>query len=153
MQNSNLIFLARSAALKHQLYDYIICGICERESSWNPWAIRYEPAFQEHYVAKLNLPPTESVARSTSWGLMQTLGESVYEIGYRGDFPALCDPATGIEWGCQLFAKKLSQAGGDYARALLLWNGGGNPSYGPDVLALSAKYGGPSSAGADTAVA
>jgi soluble lytic murein transglycosylase-like protein len=140
MTQAELISLARQTANTFQLFDYIVCGICEKESSWNPWAIRYEADFQKRYVQALGLDPTITVARSISWGLMQTIGQSVREIGYVDDFPKLCDPATGLEWGCKLFLVKLEAAGGNYEKALLLWNGGGDAAYPASVIALAEKY-------------
>lgn len=128
----------------------IVCGICEQESTWIPDAMRFELGWFNRLdwgsLIKTNTFPrlssfdTEKAARSTSYGLMQTLGQSVREIGFTDWMPALCDPATGIEWGCRLFTRKLSAAGGDIPKALLFWNGGGNPYYPSQVLARSEAY-------------
>ena len=145
MTKDELIALAKNIATAHQLFPEVICGICERESSWDPWSIRYEPVFEVRYLEPLvhagqltNV--TEIKSRAISWGLMQTIGQSIRELGYTGKLAMLCDPPTGIEWGCRLFTTKLGHAGEDYAKALLLWNGGGNPAYPGDVLAMAAKY-------------
>lgn len=138
--NAALIQLARQAALAHQLPGDLVCAVCERESSWNPNATRFEPAFQKHYVDKLHLPPTEAKQRATSYGLMQLLGEVARELGYKGDIPALCDPATGLEWGCRHLANKLREAHGDMHAALQRWNGGGNPNYAQEVEAMIPRY-------------
>ena len=135
-----MVAAARVAAAQHNLDAALVCAVCEQESSWNPWAIRYEPAFRIRYVAPLRLPVTEEIARSISWGLMQVMGEVAHEAGYTGPFPELCDPATGLDWGCRVLAKKLAEAGGDPAKALQLWNGGGNPNYAAEVLARQNNY-------------
>jgi soluble lytic murein transglycosylase-like protein len=155
---AELIALARTAADAHQLDAALVCAICEQESAWNPWAIRYEPAFFAHYVApQLNsgrISVTESQARAFSWGLMQVMGQVAREHNFGADFPAaapsipnnaaplsqLCDPATGLDVGCQVFSAKLSAAHGDIPRALQLWNGGGNPNYAALVLARVSGY-------------
>ena len=77
--NAALIALARAAAAQHSLDAALICAIVEQESAWDPHAIRYEPAFRSRYVAPLGLPPTEEVARSISWGLMQVMGQVARE--------------------------------------------------------------------------
>jgi soluble lytic murein transglycosylase-like protein len=143
----DLIAIARQEAEAAGLDAALICGICERESSWNPWAIRYEPLFFSKYVAPLFAnnkiePPnmTEAMTRAVSWGLLQTMGQSVREIGYTGPLPQLCDPTTGLEWGIKLFQLKLQHAEGNTLTALLLWNGGSNPAYPDDVLNLAMKY-------------
>lgn len=137
---SNLVDLVKAHATSVGLDPALACAIVEQESAWNPWAIRYEPAFYTRYENPLNLTPTEKTARSISWGLFQTMGESVRELGYKGDIPQLCDPAISAQWGIQLFQKKLALANGDVTKALLFWNGGSNTSYPSEVLARVVKY-------------
>lgn len=136
-----LIGAARAAAARHSLDPALVCAVVEQESGWDPWATRYEPAFRVRYVAPLGLPVTEEVTRSISWGLMQVMGQVAREAGFSGSFlPELCDPETGLEWGCVVLGKKLAQAGGDPAKALQLWNGGGNANYSAQVLARTSQY-------------
>lgn len=141
MTQDEMIALARQTAAHHGLAHEIVCAVCEQESSWNPWAMRYEPAFRQRYVAPLGLPPTEEIARSTSWGLMQVMGETAREAGFSGkSLSALCDPATGLEIGCTVLAEKFRLAANDSSQALELWNGGANPDYAGQVLARTTKY-------------
>jgi len=127
----------------------IVCAICEQESGWNEWAIRYEPLFFDHYVRPLLAKPvaqggirdyTEARARAFSWGLMQVMGQVAREHGYAGPLPMLCDPETGLKIGVAVWKGKLACAGGDVAKALELYNGGGNPKYAREVLARREKY-------------
>jgi soluble lytic murein transglycosylase-like protein len=142
ISNGQLVILTKQAAAAHALDPALVCAIVEQESAWNPWAARYEPAFYQRYIAPLaaHLTPTEAYGRAWSFGLMQIMGEVAREKGYTGDLTALCDPATGLEWGCVHFADRLKAAGGDVARALQLWNGGGNAAYSAQVLARVGKY-------------
>jgi soluble lytic murein transglycosylase-like protein len=72
---------------------------------------------------------------------MQVMGQTARERGFSGKFLSeLCDPATGLDAGCELFAHKLAVAGGKVEHALALWNGGANPSYASQVLARVASY-------------
>jgi soluble lytic murein transglycosylase-like protein len=136
-----LIALARTAAAQHSLDPALICAIVEQESAWDPHAIRYEPAFRTRYVAPLGLPPTEEVARSISWGLMQVMGQVAREHGFTAkSLAALCDPATGLAIGCAVFAAKLRTSTNNAEHALALWNGGANTSYAAQVLARVAHY-------------
>jgi soluble lytic murein transglycosylase-like protein len=136
----DLIALARAVAANHELDAALVCAVADQESSWNPYAIRYEPAFRSRYVAPLGLPPTEEVARSVSWGLMQVMGQVAREHGFGGKFlSALCEPEAGRETGCTVLAAMIEIAG-DIARALSLWNGGANPLYVQEVLAKLEKY-------------
>ncbi|MDE3138024.1 MAG: lytic transglycosylase domain-containing protein [Acidobacteriota bacterium] len=140
-----MIQLALGVAARHGLDGALVCAVCEQESGWDPWAIRYEPGFYERYVLpmvdgeKLS-DETEARARAFSWGLMQVMGQTARETGYSGHLAGICDPETGIEVGCRVLAGKLTKARGDVERALLLWNGGTNPAYPGQVLARKGKY-------------
>jgi soluble lytic murein transglycosylase-like protein len=152
--SADLIALARATAARHSLDAALVCAVVDQESSWDAHAIRYEPAFRMRYVTSLALPPTEEIARSISWGLMQVMGQVAREHGFNGKFlSALCDPATGLDIGCQVLAAKLAAAAKTLspaldppppaepllARALALWNGG-NPAYPAEVIARVGKY-------------
>ena len=103
--------------------------------------MRYEPAFRARYVAPLQLTPSEEIARSISWGLMQVMGQLARERGFAEKFlTALCDPATGLSIGCAALAAKLTEAHGDAARGLALWNGGASANYAGEVVSRIAKY-------------
>ncbi len=147
MTPAELIALAREKAARHDLYPELVCAICEQESNWNPWAVRYEPAFFARYVAPAYTSSphpwtiTEAQARATSWGLMQVMGQVAREHGFKADFLSqLCDPGLGLEIGCLVMAAKLVAAEGNVSKALLLWNGGANPQYPEQVLAKAGKY-------------
>jgi soluble lytic murein transglycosylase-like protein len=132
--------LAGKYAAKYDLLPELVCAVVEQESSWSPWAIRYEPAFYTRYVMPLGLPETEARARSISWGLCQIMGEVARELGFVGPMASLCDPDTGLEWGCRKLKKCFDAVGGDTQKALLHWNGGGNPDYPAQVVARVEKY-------------
>ena len=140
-----LLAFACSAAQAHGLDASLVCAVIEQESSWNPWAMRYEPAFFTKYVASLytnnKVSATEAYARGMSWGLMQVMGQVARENGFTDHYlSGLCDPATGIDLGCRVLRKKLDAAKGDTAQGLLLWNGGANPNYPVEVLARRTSY-------------
>jgi soluble lytic murein transglycosylase-like protein len=169
--SDELLALARAAASKHAL-DFtfsvssamctgtaLVCAVVEQESGWDRHAIRYEPAFRTRYVAPLGLPPTEEIARSISWGLMQVMGQVAREHGFQGKFlSALCEPAAGLDVGCAVLAAKLTIRPGSSSRgssatdgsllpdsdgvvrALQLWNGGANPDYASQVFARLENY-------------
>lgn len=140
--------LAREIARKHSLDPALVCAVVEQESRWNPWAIRYEPAFYHRYVLGslsdeqvIRLGPTETRARAFSWGLMQVMGQTAREHGFRGPYLSeLCQPETGLEIGCSVLQSKMARASSDVRRALLFWNGGGDPAYPKKVLTHMAKY-------------
>jgi soluble lytic murein transglycosylase-like protein len=140
-----LVALARKAAAAQSLDPALVCAVVEQESSWNPWAMRYEPAFFAKYVAHLytnnKITASEAYARGFSWGLMQVMGQVAREMGFDGTFlSAVCDPEQGLAIGCKLLRKKLDAMDGDTTRGLLAWNGGGNPAYPAQVLGRRAHY-------------
>ncbi|MFZ3214900.1 MAG: transglycosylase SLT domain-containing protein [Candidatus Acidiferrales bacterium] len=138
---AEIIALARASAARHHLDPALLCAVVEQETAWDPHAIRYEPGFRARYIAPLGLPPTEEIARSISWGLLQVMGQVAREHGFERKFlSALCEPAAGLEIGCAVLASKLAAAQGDVARGLTLWNGGSNPDYAAQVLQRVARY-------------
>jgi soluble lytic murein transglycosylase-like protein len=141
LPNPTLVVLARSIAAQRSLDPALVCAVVEQESSWDTFAIRYEPAFRTRYVVPLALPPSEEIARSISWGLMQVMGQSARKHGFTPkSLAALCDPSAGLSIGCAVLASKIAQASGEIARSLQLWNGGAHPDYAAEVLARLHKY-------------
>ncbi len=118
----------------------LACAVVEQESSWNPNATRYEPAFFKRYIEKMNLPEEEAKNRSTSWGLMQLMGEVAREQGFKGNIPDLCDPSIGVPESLKHLKHFLLECKGDVHATLLRWNGGGNPKYPDEVLTRQVKY-------------
>ena len=140
-----IIDLAQRIAAEHSLDPALVCSVIEQESAWNPWAVRYEPGFLSRYVAPLytagKFSATEAYTRSMSWGLMQVMGQVAREFGFEeASLAELCDPATGVEFGCRVLAARLKRARGDVSSALLAWNGGVNANYAPEVLARTRNY-------------
>ena len=145
MSKDSLIALARTIAGKYELDPAHVCAIIEQESGWNPWAVRYEPEFLSRYIAPLytagRISATEAYTRSMSWGLMQVMGQTAREKGFAGaDLSTLCDPETGIDIGCKLFAALLARQSGNVTNALLAWNGGSDKGYPSEVLARISTY-------------
>jgi soluble lytic murein transglycosylase-like protein len=142
---AQLVALASRAAAAQSLDPALVCAVVEQESGWNPWAMRYEPAFFAKYVANLytnnKISASEAYARGFSWGLMQVMGQVAREAGFDALFlSALCDPEQGLATGCKVLRKKFDAMAGDMTRALLAWNGGGNPAYAAQVLARRAHH-------------
>lgn len=116
---NELVALARTIAAQHSLDPALVCAVVEQESDWDAHSIRYEPAFRTRYVAPLGLSPTEEIARSISWGLMQVMGQVAREHGFTGKFlSALGDPAAGLDIGCVVLTSKLAAASRELAESL-----------------------------------
>jgi soluble lytic murein transglycosylase-like protein len=140
---SELVSCALATAARQELDPRLVCAVIEQESAWDTFAIRFEPAFLARYVSPLGLSATEEIARSTSWGLMQVMGQVARENGFVGkSLVELSLPELGLEIGCTVLARKIALAEGDNAKALALWNGGANQGYAADVLGKIRNYSG-----------
>jgi len=142
---AEIIDLARRIAAEHHLEPAFVCAVIEQESAWNPWAVRYEPGFLSRYIAPLytagKLSATEAYTRSMSWGLMQVMGQVAREFGFEeASLAELCEPATGIEFGCRILSARLSRSRGNVEAALLAWNGGADANYPAEVFARMRNY-------------
>lgn len=99
-------------AERYHLPEWLITAIIQVESGGNPWATRYEKNFYLRYLNNIEINPikpcslyTEKVARATSWGLMQVMGQVARERGFNRPFLSeLCTPELGLEFGCRQLA-------------------------------------------------
>jgi hypothetical protein len=123
----------------------IVAAVILRESNANPWVTRFEIGYYHRYVdnrpLKFYVPKeitetTEGIERATSWGLMQIMGGTARQYGYKKLLTQLLDPAENIDLGCLILANALRSTG-SYIEALLRYNGGGNLKYADEVIQLS----------------
>lgn len=144
--NADLVKLAVAVARQYGLDPVMVCAVVDQESGWNNWAMRYEPLFFSRYIQPLVnagtvRAATEGIARATSWGLMQVMGQVAREFGFKGQFLSqLCEAGTGLEVGCQVLRRYLDDKGGDWNKALLRYNGGGRPEYATEVFDRTHKF-------------
>ena len=142
MDLQTMIRIAKASAQAYKIDPALVCAVCEHESGgWNPWAIRFEPAFFDRYVVPMHLNPTEGYARAFSYGLMQVMGQTAREFGFKDRYlTELCDPLVGVDYGCKKLSHCLEISKGDIRAALLKYNGGSNLQYPDLVLPLMEKY-------------
>jgi len=143
MNKTDVLRLAKTIAPKYKLDPYLVLAIVEQESMYDPKARRLEQNFFRKYTRDLPYDEVSEVLLATSWGMMQTMGLSLYEMDFFVQLDAvfvathlqkyLNDPEAQIEWGCKYFKRKLERANGDITKALLYWNG--SSDYPPQVLA------------------
>lgn len=106
-----IVSLIKQECARRELDAQLICSIIDTESSFNTYAIRYEPlamrTVSASVCARVNRisEETEQMAQRFSWGLGQVLGSTARWIGFRDILPSLCDPKTGIYWACETFDK------------------------------------------------
>lgn len=136
-----------SASRKWQVSPELLAAIIQVESGGRQGAFRYEPAFYNKYIRNKKLeklpgyvptevtPTSEKLLRSSSFGLMQIMGQTARENGFERE--DLCDliihPDLNINLGAKIIAKHLSNTV-DVKDALLRYNGGGDPDYPDRVL-------------------
>jgi len=104
----------------------LICGIIYTESTFDSDAKRYEPKFYDRYIKKMKLEKEEAEWRATSWGLMQILGQTARENGYRGYREDLADPVVNLYYCCKFFVRLLRRYNGNKEHAISAYNQGNN---------------------------
>lgn len=124
----------------------LLAAVIHQESGGNPFAVRYEPAFLKKYLetktrktiggyvpSKCSFE-TEVHLRATSFGLMQLMGQVARERGFQGEFlTELLEPIANLKFGSE-FLQTLLHKHETTEKALLRWNGGGDPNYAKKVL-------------------
>jgi soluble lytic murein transglycosylase-like protein len=136
----DLASIITNAARRNHISADLIAGIAMQESSGKPWAMRAEEGFFNHYIKDKPLngfqgelwDEYERAMRSCSFGLMQVMGNTAREFGFQGHLHELLEPVKSVNWGTKIFAHHLHETQ-DTIKALLRYNGGGDPEY-PDKV-------------------
>lgn len=109
----------------------VLYAMLWKESSYNPWAMRYEPLFKwtlahRDWASRLGLSPeTEMLAQKSSWGLGQIMGAVAREHGFRGHLTELVQPKINLEL-CAKHLKKKLVVYGSIEAAVSAYNQGDN---------------------------
>lgn len=113
----------QDAALKHALDPILLAAQVLVESSSDPLAFRYEPAFWKTYLkGKPHVTPLDAC----SYGLLQILGVVAREQGFKDPLDCLFLPSAGLYWGAKYLKQLIDWAGGNVDSALAAYNGGRN---------------------------
>lgn len=131
-----------TASLRYHIDKDLIAAVIMAESSGIPWEVRPEQGFFSRYIEGKPLngfqgeqwDEYERVFRSCSFGLMQIMGNTARELGFAGHLHQLLQPTKSIMWGCKYLAKCMHETQ-DTEKALLRYNGGGDPEYPAKVYA------------------
>ena len=98
-----------------------------RESSFDPYAFRYEDAYFERYIK--DTPEARGYSfgplAACSYGLLQILLETALEQGFTDRPERLFDPRVGLAWGAKYLRHCLALTGGASHTALARYNGTG----------------------------
>lgn len=103
----DILQMVQMQAPKKGLEPNLVLAIIKRESDFQQYAMRYEPAFKyfwdpEGFSRKVRVSiETERIGQATSWGLMQIMGAVAREYYFTRPFGLLFEPETNIEYGCR----------------------------------------------------
>ena len=120
-----------AALKKYRVPVPVIIATISTESSGNSRAYRYEPAFYDNYIKnkklwKNNPYYNEPKRISASYGLMQILYTTAYDVGFRGKPEDLYDPETNIDAGAAYIASsfQVKNHGWDPPKIACAYNAG-----------------------------
>lgn len=128
--------LIAEAAEASDLDKVLVQALIAQESGGNPWASRVEPGYLANEVVKreaqawsqrhhgVPTTQTELYLRSSSFGLLQIMGQVARENGFAPRYlTALYDPMTNLELGCRLLQRRKIKAA-SLEHLILMWNAG-----------------------------
>lgn len=122
----------------------IIAGIIETESSWNTYAVRYEPRFAYIedpliYCKKNNISRiTEKYMQMVSWGLGQVMGGTARTLKFTGPLVRLCEPEIGLDLACKVYKSKCDRYPAE-DRCIASYNAG-SPQYNDEGNFINQDY-------------
>lgn len=114
---AQVLGLIGDAAKKHNLDFWTLVAQVEKESSGNPLAMRLEPHYKWFYPRGTTPKGDEFDFQSTSWGLLQIMGATARELGYKEqahkwpDSPLKDDPAKALDLGCRYLVRQIMRYG------------------------------------------
>ena len=88
-----------------------VLAFCQAESSFRPYAMKYESHYRWLVGDKQTMSVGERVAQIHSWGLMQVMGGVAREHGLEGPFTELWDPFIGLRYGMKHLRKYFAKYG------------------------------------------
>ncbi len=138
MNESTLTRLIEAHPDRGYLEVACVKAFCMKESSFNEWAYKYEPGYRYLFGDKLTMTDTERIGQMSSWGLMQVMGGVAREYGFKGHFPALCDPHVALSFGMR-HLKNFFNRYENWPDAIAAYNAGG-PRKGDDKKYVNQAY-------------
>lgn len=115
----------------------LVAAVVQIESAGNTWAVRFEPTFKNTFsICSLAdsigcSSATMEMMQKTSWGLMQVMGATAYELGLGAEYApelkwpsSLLDPDRGMTFGCRYLKSRVDKFGADPEVAYAAYNAG-----------------------------
>jgi soluble lytic murein transglycosylase-like protein len=133
ISKEDVLAAAVEKSKEHGIELELILAFIEVESSFYPFAFRFEPKWrvartddQIRQVALHNnlSESTERIELMSSFGVMQVMGEVARELGYTGRLTDLFDPVYGIQYGCLKLKKCLEKYPNNQDDAIAAYNAG-----------------------------
>lgn len=135
MTRDEIVSLIREVASEVGIDGDLLVAICTVESSLEPLAIRFEPAFRwtfepRAWASKIGaeIPgysvETETMLQSCSYGLAQIMGSVMREAGFKGTLQTvIVEPRVPLTYGAR-HLKKYLQKYGEEEKAVAAYNAG-----------------------------
>jgi soluble lytic murein transglycosylase-like protein len=144
-------------SIRYAIPRQLLAALMQVESGGDPWATRFEPGYRWLWDVREDRPykgapesipaprfvsgETELMQQRTSWGLLQVMGATARELGYRGRFLAhLCDPEFGMEYGCRYIQTLHSRFGTQGWEAVTAAYNAGSPRRASSGAWVNAQY-------------
>lgn len=103
-------------AQTHKLEPELVAAFISVESSFNPFAVKYEKNFKYTRIDYKDLARMARVDEEAelnfermSLGIMQVMGATVRDMGYRGNLSNMFNVQTGLHWGCTYLSKLMTR--------------------------------------------
>lgn len=136
--------LVETFAARYGIPPALLAAIVHVESGGDTWACRHEPGYKWLWDVRENRPyrgdrrmipaprfvssETELWQQEASWGLLQVMGATARELGYRGRYIAkLNDPEFGMEFGCRFLQSLQARFGNQGWEAVVVAYNAGSP--------------------------
>jgi len=130
MTNAEILSTISTVAQQEKIDEKLLLAICKVESSLDPYAVRYEPAYKwlvspREWASQMRLSvATEETLQKTSYGLAQIMGAVMREYGFLGKLQAcLLNPAIPLAYSAKHLRRYLERYGIE-VEAIAAYNAG-----------------------------
>ena len=145
MTQLEILTVIKEVAQAEGLDEKLLQAICTVESSLDPYAVRYEPAYKytvspREWASQMRLSvETEEVLQKTSYGLAQIMGGVMREYGFSGKLQTcLLNPKIPLTYSAKHLKNYLRRYGSE-VEAIASYNAG-SPRKTPGGMFVNQTY-------------
>jgi soluble lytic murein transglycosylase-like protein len=145
MTSVEILSIIKEVAQAEGLDEKLLLAICTVESSLDPYAVRYEPAYKytfspRDWASKMHLSTeTEECLQKFSYGLAQIMGGVMREYGFSGNLQTcLLNPKIPLTYSAKHLKNYLRRHGSE-VEAIASYNAG-SPRKTPGGLFVNQQY-------------